>query len=462
MVSNRFSWCLATWLFLGWFVDPITAVQPDESDRQGASQLSLEKVAQWIADLDSDEFLVREYATENLVQAGDVAVKPLLDSLRDQQWEVNTRVVFILQQMALGGDPDVEEAAREALVQISQSAIRSASQRALATLAGIDEVRQQRALVELVRLGAKTLPERSQVTATVYGIEIGNDWLGTERDLYQVRRLQGLQQVTFSGERVTNEWLEHLVELPNLEYLVLSNSSVTDPGMEFIGQLKRVRMLEMRYVPVTDESVDQLAQLQTVAQFRLFGTGITSDGATSLRERTGAEVDHRRGAFLGIGGDFHALGCLVVEVRRGTAAATAGLQSGDVIVSYDGQRVTGFPGLTGLISIHVPGDTVKIEYLRHAESRKGSRPIREGDSLGIVGRPHRLGCQVTEVQAESVAKVMGMEPGDVIIRFNGQEIDEPATLQALYDVARVGENATFEFLRRVDLKEVEVTLGKMD
>ena len=88
--------------------------------------------------------------------------------------------------------------------------------------------------------------------------------------------------------------------------------------------------------------------------------------------------------------------------------------------------------------------------------------MREGDQLGITGKPHRMGCELTEVREDSVAKVMGMEPGDVICRFNGQVIDDPATLEALFETARVGENASFEFLRRVDLREVVVKLGALD
>jgi hypothetical protein len=454
--------CLAIWGLVGWHAGVLSAMPPGQLGAEVAPAAVDEQVQQWIGALDADEFLAREHATESLVQAGASAVEPLLAALRDRQWEVNTRIVHILQQMALSGDPDVEEVARSALVEIAQSPIRSAAQRAQATLAGIGEIRQQRALAELVRLGAKTSPERNQFNFALFAIEIGEDWLGTERDVRQIRWLQDLQQVTLAGERVTNEWLEPLAELPGLSYLILKKTSVNDAGMEFISQLKRLRIIEIRYVDLTDDSLDKLAQLNSVAQFRLYGTGITPEGAARLRERTGADVDHRLGAFLGIGGEFHPLGCLVVEVRPQTAAAAGGLQSGDVIVSFNGERVAGFPALTALIAQNVPGDMVKVEFLRHAESRKGSRPIREGDRLGIVGKPHRLGCEVTQVQEDSVAKIMGMEPGDVVVRFNGQEIDDPATLAVLFEAALVGENASFEFLRRVDLKEIEVKLGRMD
>lgn len=462
MTRNLLPRCLLVTVGWVWYCAP-ALVPLGTLFAQEADSPSADEVSQWVESLDADEFLTREYATENLLGAGLPAIQPLLDSLREQRREVNTRVVHILQQMALHSDPDLEEEARRALLLVARSDVRSAARQAAETLAGIDEVRQQRALVELLRLGAKTLPGQGQFNFMANGLEIGDDWIGTDRDLRQIRWIQDLQYVTYTGERATDEWLEHLLELPNLNYLVLKRTSVTDQGMEMIGQLKQLRLIEVRYINITDQSVPHLAQLLNVSQFRLYGTKISSDGAEKLRtEVPGAEVDHRLGAFLGIGGDFHPLGCLIVEVRPGTAAAEGGLQSGDVIVSYNGKRVSGFADLTALISVNVPGDKVNVEFLRHAESRKGSRPIREGDNLGVKGKSHRLGYEVTEVQDNSVAKIMGMEPGDVITRFNGQFIDEPATLEALFEAARVGENASFEFLRRVDLRQVEVTLGRMD
>jgi hypothetical protein len=455
--------CLALVTLVGLSAASLRATPPEGMEENDSVLATPENVAKWIQELNADEFLIREYATEYLVQGGAAAIEPLVAALRDQQWEVNTRVVYVLQQMALSGDPDVEEAARRGLLQVSRSNVRSAAQRAHATLASIDEVRQQRAMAELVRLGAKTLTERSQLNFMALAIEIGEDWLGTDRDLRQIRWLQDLEIVTFVGERVTNEWLEHLAELPNLRRLHLKRTSVTDRGMEIVGTLKQLNVIELRYVAVTDASLPQLARLEATTQVHLWGTGISREGAAKLQQDLpGAEVDHRLGAFLGIRGDFHPLGCLIVEVPRGTAAADGGLQSGDVIVSYNAQRVLDFRALTALIAVNVPGDVAKVEFLRHAESRKGSRPLREEDRLGVTGKPHRLGCELTEVQEDSVAKVMGMEPGDVICRFNGQLIDEPATLEALFEAARVGENASFEFLRRVDLREVVVKLGTMD
>jgi RNA polymerase sigma factor (sigma-70 family) len=74
-----------------------------------------EKLAQWIKDLDSDEFAVRQKATEELQKAGKLAEKPLRDALRGTpSLEARTRMTQLLEK--LGGrtppTPDERRSAR--------------------------------------------------------------------------------------------------------------------------------------------------------------------------------------------------------------------------------------------------------------------------------------------------------------------------------------------------------------
>ena len=59
-----------------------------------------------------------------------------------------------------------------------------------------------------------------------------------------------------------------------------------------------------------------------------------------------------------------------VEMRQviaGTPAAAAGMKSGDVVVSLDGQAVTTAEGFSNALGKHVPGDTVVMEIERGGE-----------------------------------------------------------------------------------------------
>ena len=56
-------------------------------------------------------------------------------------------------------------------------------------------------------------------------------------------------------------------------------------------------------------------------------------------------------------------GATVAGVLAGYPAAHAGLAAGDVITAVDGRTVTSATALTGLLSAHHPGDTVRVHWL---------------------------------------------------------------------------------------------------
>jgi len=80
-----------------------------------------------------------------------------------------------------------------------------------------------------------------------------------------------------------------------------------------------------------------------------------------------------RVAFLGVVGtelgEAAAPGAIVVDVKAGSPAATAGLAKGDRIIALDGQPITGFTELASAIRRHVPGDTVTIRYVRDNKTK---------------------------------------------------------------------------------------------
>jgi putative serine protease PepD len=73
-------------------------------------------------------------------------------------------------------------------------------------------------------------------------------------------------------------------------------------------------------------------------------------------------------AYLGVSVETMNASVRITEVRSGTPAADAGLQSGDTIVSVDGKRIVSGDGLTSAISAKKPGDTVSITYSRGGQS----------------------------------------------------------------------------------------------
>lgn len=67
--------------------------------------------------------------------------------------------------------------------------------------------------------------------------------------------------------------------------------------------------------------------------------------------------------------DDGGVGALVAEVVAGSPAATAGLAVDDVVISADGQPVTGQDGLVAVIRAHRAGDRLVLEVLRGGSRR---------------------------------------------------------------------------------------------
>ena len=87
-------------------------------------------------------------------------------------------------------------------------------------------------------------------------------------------------------------------------------------------------------------------------------------------------------AYIGVQLAKQADGLQILRVVTGSAAAGAGLKSGDVITKLDGRRMVDVPELLRTVTSHTVGDRVKIEY------RRAGRYATVTATLGAV--PERL------------------------------------------------------------------------
>jgi S1-C subfamily serine protease len=176
-----------------------------------------------------------------------------------------------------------------------------------------------------------------------------------------------------------------------------------------------------------------------------------------------------------------ATGAIVTEVQAGGPAATAGLAVGDVVLSFDGEKVRGSRHLARLIEETPEGREVPIELIRAGSTRTVRVQPRAAQSFGAFNnaleRLHvrlpserfqfhyepytytfdtpfvyfntgRHGAQVqdltvqlgeyfgategalvTSVDDNSPAKTAGLKAGDVITAVNGQPIRSSADVQ---------------------------------
>lgn len=195
-------------------------------------------------------------------------------------------------------------------------------------------------------------------------------------------------------------------------------------------------------------------------------------------------------------------GVLVTDLARGGPGDKAGLKSGDVILSINGQKVEGESQFRQLLSEKKPGDTLKMQVLRNGRKRNvsvtlGDRsdfeaaqtpvpPVPlwrnpaapksltpaypEGEGfLGISARDltprekerRKLdgGAYLEDITAGSPAEKAGLRTGDVVTAFDGKPISDADDLYRKIRAKSPGKEIPIEILRRGERQTLNVELA---
>ena len=156
-------------------------------------------------------------------------------------------------------------------------------------------------------------------------------------------------------------------------------------------------------------------------------------------------------------------GIWVNEAVEGSAAAEAGLQKGDIIISFDGKEVHKMSELQEAITQHRPGDKVKITWLRdkktHTETvtmknSQGSTQLLEEvdiDDLGVSLAPlsqeekSRLsipyGLVVKAIRNGKMQKA-GVAKGTIILAVNETRMETPENWEQAIKTANQSSDRT--------------------
>src|SRR3984893_5920710 len=121
------------------------------------------------------------------------------------------------------------------------------------------------------------------------------------------------------------------------------------------------------------------------------------------------------------------------------------------------------------ICFAVPSKTVAgvVDQLRQfGELRRGWLGVRIqqvtdeiGESLNI--KPAR-GALIAGVEEKGPAKPAGIEPGDVVIKFDGKDIKEPKDLSRVVADTAVGKAVDVVIIRKGEEQTKQVTLGRLE
>jgi hypothetical protein len=323
MTRRSFNWLSVGLLCATTFAAPLCAEEPAPAVASEDSKTSPEQIEEWIAQLDDNRYLAREKATQQLIDAGDVALDPLLAVANSDRLEPADRAVWILRQLAKSADNGRAIAALERLVQIKgRPALVEKAELELAE-------RSVKACQErLAPLGAEITMEARQFDlmsiVPLLTVRLGEKWRGTAEDLRCLAQLRRQLYYRFEGH------------------------AIDDTVARFFEEKEKLAFAQFWNTKVTPAAIDGIKARHPEAMVYVRGRALL--GVQARQEP-------------------HPAGVMVSRVEPGTAANAAGIVAGDVIASIDGHSLPDFDRLTAHIAQHQPGKTVPVEIIRGNERK---------------------------------------------------------------------------------------------
>jgi len=137
------------------------------------------------------------------------------------------------------------------------------------------------------------------------------------------------------------------------------------------------------------------------------------------------------------------------------------------VIGVNSQIFSGTGGFMGL-SFAIPIDVAMsgVEQLRtRGHVVRGWLGVLIQDVTGELadsfGMERPRGALVSQVLADSPAEAAKLQPGDVILSFNGQELSGSGDLPPLVGASPVGADAKLQVLRAGERKEIQVRIGEL-
>ena len=173
-------------------------------------------------------------------------------------------------------------------------------------------------------------------------------------------------------------------------------------------------------------------------------------------------------------------GVLVSSVAKGGPAEQAGIKTGDIITSVDGQSIKDGDDLVNIITARHPGSTAKIGYLRNGQQQSATVTIQDRtktvgsltgqdntpdqngpseeqsgpDKLGVtaVNLPQQLtakgvhGVFIQQVKPGSFADEIGLAQGAVINQINKTPINNKSDYTAAVSALKSGQDVVVSLI----------------
>lgn len=228
----------------------------------------------------------------------------------------------------------------------------------------------------------------------------------------------------------------------------------------------------------------------------------------NLEELQGGMTGSGKKALLGVSTENGKEGAKVVQVMEGSGAEKAGIQRGDIITKVNQDNIETAADLIKSIGSYQPGEEVTVTYIRQGKPQtcvvklgknpestlrsfdlripdmpewrdlgwgpEGNREdhfewrdVPDGKNWNPGGGKPRLGIKaqdredakgvdVLEVAPSSAAEKAGLKKGDIILRFDGKEVNGADELADVAAAAGKKESVSIELSRNAKKQIIEI------
>lgn len=154
-------------------------------------------------------------------------------------------------------------------------------------------------------------------------------------------------------------------------------------------------------------------------------------------------------------------------INRGNSGGPLFNMEGEVI-GINTAIISPTGGSIGL-GFAIPSDTAQAivaQLQEFGETRRGWLGVRiqtiTDELAETFGLTSNKGALVADVMADGPAKAAGIEPGDVIVSFDGKEVPAMRDLPRIVAETAVGKEVSVSVIRKGDKKDFKVTLGRLE
>jgi hypothetical protein len=151
-----------------------------------------------------------------------------------------------------------------------------------------DRMRRQKEAVAWIENAGGTVVYDWQTS-----LDARNEAPGWLRYLLTDDFFDGIADVYFGGadvsfiryqKGITDDGLEHLIDLRELDWLRLDNTQITDATLEYISGLRHLRYVSVNGTHVTDAGLEHLKGAAQLQELSLVGTQVTDAGVQRLQQ----------------------------------------------------------------------------------------------------------------------------------------------------------------------------------